>query len=65
MITLELNRETEDRSVRERANAIIDSATQCIKRGEYEGMKRGTCHVFRESDICMCKEIDLRRYRMR
>jgi hypothetical protein len=51
-------------SVAEIANVIIESATECIDRGEHDGMKRGTCHVFRESDVCMCKKIDLRRYRL-
>lgn len=58
------DRRKEDHSVADRANAIIESAVKCIDRGEYDGMKLGMCHVFRESDICACKKIDLRRYRM-
>ena len=53
-----------DRSVAELVNEIINGATECIERGEFDGMKRGKCHVFRESDVCMCKKIDLKRYRM-
>jgi hypothetical protein len=56
--------EQTDPSIAERANAIINGATECIDRGEHDGMKRRTCHVFRESDVCMCGDVDLRRYRM-
>lgn len=45
---------------------IVNSATKCIDRGvDPESGKRGVCHVFRESDVCMCGTIDLAKERMR
>lgn len=46
----------------EEANEIIQSATNCIDRGE----GRGVCHVFLDrSDVCVCGDIDLAKERMR
>jgi hypothetical protein len=56
----------EKKEVAQEADEIIASATNCIDRGEdQESGKRGTCHVFRDSDVCMCGEIDLAKERMR
>lgn len=45
---------------------IVNSVTKCIDRGvDPESGKRGVCHVFRGSDVCMCGEIDLAKERLR
>ena len=54
-----------ERSLADKANEIINSAVSCIDRGELDGLKLGKCHVFRESDVCMCGEVDLAKERMR
>lgn len=49
------------------ANEIIETAKQgCVDRGvDPVSGKRGKCHVFLESDICVCGETDLSRERMK
>jgi len=55
-----------DRPFAELANEIINSATNCIDRGEdSESGKRGVCHLFRESDVCMCGSVDLTKARLK
>lgn len=48
------------------ANAILESVTDCVDRGvDRESGKRGMCHVFKGSDICLCGKINLANERER
>lgn len=55
-----------EKKVNELADEIINSATECIDRGvDPESGKRGICHVFRGSDVCICGAVDLKREQMK
>ena len=62
-----MNTETEDQKadLAQEFNEIVNSATECIDRGvDPDSGKRGKCHVFRGSDVCMCGQIDLTKERL-
>jgi hypothetical protein len=48
--------------VAQRGNKVIESAQQCVERGQGQGM----CHVFlADSDVCQCGKVSLVKERMK
>lgn len=47
------------------AEEFDELIAKALSGGVDRGEGRGKCHVFRESDVCVCGEVDLSKARMR
>lgn len=66
MTTADQKEDQDCSDVAQQMNAVIDSVNACIDRGvDPQSGKRGMCHVFKESDICLCGKVDLAKERER